>query len=100
MPLDLFAEDLRLRMDHSEEYLLEFASQNPDDYPELAKMWAAFYDDPKIDLEQSGRIVHELIELHSNMDEAGQTLRHSILRFMLFFSKVYRRSIGIQCSSD
>ena len=100
MAFDMYAGDLRLSINHSEEYILQAASQAPDKYPELTKVWENFYDGPFIDHDRSNRIVHELIALHASSGKPDPALSHSIQRFLPFFSAAYTRSLTIRCKSD
>ena len=100
MAFDMYAGDLRLSINHSEEYILQSASQAPEKYPELTKVWEEFYDGPVIDHGRSNRIVHELIALLPSSGEPNPALSHSIQRFLPFFSAAYTRSLTIQCKSD
>ena len=100
MAFDMYAGDLRLSINHSEEHILLAASQAPESYPELTKVWEEFYDSPVIDHDRSNRIVHELIELLVNLDDPDPALSHTILRFLPFFSNAYTRSLTIRCESD
>lgn len=100
MAFDMYAGDLRLSINHSEEYILQSASQAPEKYPELTKVWEEFYDGPVIDHDRSNRIVHELIALLPNSGDPDPALSHSIQRFLPFFSAAYTRSLTIQCKSD
>ena len=100
MAFDMFAGELRLSINHSEEYILQLAYKSPGKYQELTKLWDAFYDDPVIDHNQSNRIVHELIELSASSDNSNSALIHSVQRFLPFFSRAHTRSISIQCKSD
>ena len=100
MAFDLYAGDLRLSINHSEEYILQSASQASEKYPELTKVWEEFYIDPVIDHDRSNRIVHELIALLASSGDPDPALSHSIQKFLPFFSAVYTRSLTIQCKSD
>ena len=100
MAFDLYAGDLRLSINHSEEYILQSASQASEKYPELTKVWEEFYIDPVIDHDRSNRIVHELIALLASLDDPDPALSHNIQKFLPFFSAAYTRSLTIQCKSD
>ncbi|MEL6645727.1 MAG: hypothetical protein AAFQ79_17485 [Pseudomonadota bacterium] len=100
MAFDMYAGDLRLSINHSEEYILQSAYQEPEKYPELSKIWEEFYGGPVIDHDRSNRIVHELIALLATSDNRDPALSHSIQRFLPFFSMAYTRSLTIQCKSD
>ena len=100
MAFDMYAGDLRLSISHSEELILHLASQEPEKYPELTKVWEGFYDDPVIDHDRSNRIVHELIALIPSSGDPNPALSHSVQRFLPFFSTAYTRSLTIQCKSD
>ena len=100
MGFDMFADDLSSGINHSEEFVLQIACQNPKRFPELSRLWGVFYDDPKIDYEQSGRIVHELIELTTSLDNQNPVFNRTVQKLLPFFSSVYRRSLMIQCRSD
>ena len=101
MAFDMYADNLRLSINHSEEYILQSASQECEKYPELTKLWEEeFYDGPVIDHLRSNRIVHELIALLASSGGPNQVLSHSIQRFLPFFSEAYTRSLTIRCKSD
>ena len=100
MAFDMYAGDLRLSINHSEEYILQSASQSPEKYPELTRVWEEFYDGPVIDHDRSNRIVHELIALLPSSGDPNPALSHSIERFLPFFSAAYTGSLTIQCKSD
>ncbi len=100
MAFDMYAGDLRLSINYSEENILQSASQVPKKYPELTKVWEEFYDGPVIDHDRSNRIVHELIAFLASSGNADPALSHSIQRFLPFFSQAYTRSLTIQCKSD
>lgn len=46
MALGFYAGDTQVSINHSEEYLLEMACKNPEEFSELTKIWEGFYDDP------------------------------------------------------
>ena len=101
MAFDMYAGDLCLSINHSEEYILQAASQASNKYPELTKLWEEeFYDGPVIDCDRSNRIVHELIALLASSSDSDLALSHSIQRFLPFFSEAYTRSLTIRCKSD
>lgn len=101
MAFDMYAGDLRLRINVSEEYILQSASQAFEKYPELTKLWEVeFYDGPVIDHHRSNRIVHELTALFANSDDPDPAFSHSIKRFLPFFSEAYTRSLTIRRKSD
>ncbi|WP_422374428.1 hypothetical protein [Roseibium sp.] len=91
-----------MSINHTEEYILQSAYQEPEKYPELTKLWEEFYDGPVIDPDSANRIVHELIELLAGSadPDPDPALSDSIQRFLPFFSKAYTRSLDIQCKSD
>lgn len=100
MAFAMHAGDLRMSINHSEEYILQSAYREPEKYPELTKLWEEFYDGPVIEHDRANRIVHELIELLAGSADPDPALSHSIQRFLPFFSKAYTRSLNIQCKSD
>ena len=99
MPLELFAGNMRQCINHTEEFIFQLASEVPERYPELTKLWSAFYQDPLITSEQSGRLVHELIELREAVGTSAG-LDHCVKRLLPFFSKAYKLSLDIHCRSD
>ncbi len=100
MAFDMYADNLRLSINHSEEYILQSASQSPEKYPELTKVWDEFYDGSVIDHDRSNRIVHELIALLASSGDPDPSMSYSIQKFLPFFSKAYTRALTIECKSD
>jgi hypothetical protein len=89
------------RIGHHEESLFVLAQEDRARYPELAAMWAAFYEDPVVTPPQAGRIVHELIELlASNGGIANRPLASTVFRLLTFFSKAVRTVQDVRCASD
>jgi hypothetical protein len=98
MAFDMFAGEAHLSINRSEEILFQIAHENPEEFPELTRLWETFYDGPLISNEQSGKLVHELIELGESA--GNEKLKHIIGRLLPFFSRAFRSSLDIQCLSD
>lgn len=99
MAFDLYAGDMQLSITPSDEFIFQLASEKPNTFPELTKLWRAFYDDPSISSEQAGWLVHELIELGETPD-GPKALQHTVHRMLPFFSRAYRQALDIKCRSD
>ena len=96
-----FGEAEHEAIGHHEEFLFSLVQEHEDRYPELTKIWEAFYDGPTISAHQSGHIVHELIELlASNGGLTNKSLASAVVRLLPFFSSAYRGGKDVRCSSD
>jgi len=100
MAFDMYADDLHEIIGNGEEFVLEIASQTKEIYPELDRLNSAFWDDPTVDNERAGLIVHELIDLLERHGNSDPNLTRIIGRLLPFFSKVFCRSYVIRCKSD
>lgn len=57
MAFDMYAGDLHEAIHPSEEILLQMASESPERYPELTRLWEALYEDPELTSGQTGALV-------------------------------------------
>ncbi len=93
----MYLDNVREKIDLHEEIILQTAHDNPS-YPALTWLFDEFYNGPIISPEKSNALVHELIELKQNF--VSKEFSHTFERLILFFSKAYKMSAEIKCSSD
>lgn len=101
MAFDMYFDDSRECIDHHEEFLFHLVQSDDERYPELLRLWEAFYDGPRISSTAAGALVHELLELVSAHGGASnQPLTSIAVRLSVFFSKAYRSGVEVRCVSD
>lgn len=101
MAFEMYADSEREYLHETDEYLLALVRDASPRYPRLSKLSHMFYGSPRLSLEESGKIVHELIELlSSNGGTSNKPLAHLVLRLLPFFSRAYRNATEIRCCGN
>ncbi len=101
MAFDMHIADARACVDHHEEFFFTLVEQDEVRYPQLAAIWARFYDDPIISPSQADVVVHKLIDLlTANGGVSNKPLASVVLRIRPFFSKAYKTRSQVRCVSD
>jgi len=99
--LDLYAGDVHESIHSHEEFLFTLASEQSTRYPVLLGVWDSFYKSPQLHPDQSGALVHELIELLSSNGGLGnKPLALVVSRLLPFFSAAHRQGETVTCRSD
>ena len=99
MPFDLTAGAHRDAIEHEEEVILQRAADDEARYPELTRVWFAFYDSPRIDPDRAGRLAAECAALA----EAGVLDREHIdaaRRLANFFARAAADGTWVATMSD
>ena len=101
MAFDMYAAGLRESIDEQDATLFALAAEAPGDFPQLNALWARFYGDVKLDSDQAGALVHELLMLHARFGaQAGHRFAALVLRLAQFFSAAHRAGAVVRCSGD
>lgn len=97
----MYASDTREVIGPQEEFIFLHVAKDPSRYPQLAAIWAKFYDDPCLSPPQSGALVHELIDLLAcHGGASNKPLMNVVVRLLVFFSMAFREQVDVRCASD
>ncbi len=100
MSFDMYCLGRKEAIEHHEEGIFEYINEN-EAYPELFKVWEAFYEGSIIDPECSNRIVLELIALREELSEQDRKAYSRLVdRLQSFFCFSYVEKASIRCVSD
>ncbi len=100
MAFDMYCRNRKESIGHHEEEFFSYINEN-ESYPELNAMWKNLYDGPRIDSDQSNRIVHELVALRAILSDADRKRYSSLVdRLQLFFSHSYLSKEFVRCVGD
>lgn len=99
MALDIYSPDRQDGIQHHEEFVFSLVEREPKRYPELNRIWREFYNDPTISAEQSGQLVHELIDL-LDCHKSDPRVVNLAARLIPLFYFSNKKSVDIKCKSD
>ncbi|TQV73842.1 hypothetical protein FLL45_13315 [Aliikangiella marina] len=101
MAFDLYLGKERACIEHHEEGIFS-AITDDSRYPKLNRLWEEFYNGPLIQPGTANELVHELINLRTEMSNQVDS-KHLVLaidRLLPFLSKAYKSEEQIRCVSD
>ena len=75
MAFEMYFDDHHETIEHHEEFLFALIP-NSVIFPELSRLWQAFYDSPTLQPDQANQLVHELIQLLAHNDP-GNPVQHT-----------------------
>lgn len=101
MAFEMYAGDTREVIGPQDEFIFLHVAKDPSRYPQLAAIWASFYDDPSVSPPQSGALVHELIDLLAcHGGASNKPLTSVVVRLLVFFSMAFQEQTEVRCVSD
>lgn len=100
MGFEMHARTASAHIDHHEEAIFRLAAERPEAFPELLSVHAAYYADPIISDQATGRIVHELIDMLDVSWSRSKVVFDLAVRLLPFFSRAARNGTQIRCRSD